>query len=58
MFEKNFHSTFYSAVNHYFSVFRPLRTPVSVHDVHMSVIYYLLQLIYGLFNNALVVFDW
>ena len=36
---------------------RPLRTPVLVHDVHMS-IYYLLHFIHGLFTNALTVFDW
>jgi hypothetical protein len=58
MCEKIIHSTSYSTTNHYFSGFRPLRTPVLVHDVHMSDICYLLHFIRGLFNNALAVFDW
>jgi len=58
MFYKILHSTSYSAPNHYFSVFRPLRMPVLVDDVHMSAICYLLHFIQGLFNNVLAVFDW
>jgi len=41
--KKILHSTSYSATNHYFSVFHPSRTPVLVHDVHTSAIYYLLH---------------
>jgi hypothetical protein len=53
MFEKILHSTSYSATNHYFSIFRSLRTPFFlVRDVHTSAIYCLLHFIYGLFNNA------